>query len=250
MDETTDTKETVANTGGLPKEIKAMQDRAMASGDMVERLRGFSTLISAANGLVTRIKRVTRDHEKNLKQVEAEIEFLARHKAKEDMTFRALRGTYGSPEKVMETFNTLCRTYAKDYVMEVVKLGSGRLGTPVGVNLLGMRMAGRDEADVNYERAVVPALANIVEDQKAYLELKDSSLQSEHETVLMFVSTIADQRLALEAAVREYERERKEAAVSMQPDDIKRLDADEFKIRLALLPQKQRDAEVAALKET
>lgn len=245
-----DKNNTVANTGGLPKEIKAMQDRAMASGDMVERLRGFSTLISAANGLVTRIKRVTRDHEKNLKQVEAEIEFLARHKAKEDMAFRALRGTYGSPEKVLDTFNELCRTYAPEYVMEVVKLGSARIGTPIGMNLLGMRMAGRDEADVNYERAVVPALANLVEDQRGYLDLKGTSLQSEHETVLKFVSTIADQLLALEAAVREYERERKEAAVSMQPDDIKRLDADEFKIRLALLPQKQRDAEVAALRDS
>jgi hypothetical protein len=244
-----DTEETVANTSGLPKEIKAMQDRAMKAADPVERLRGFSTLISAANGLVTRIKRLTREHEKNLKQVEAEIEFLARHKAKEDMAFRALRGTYSSPEKVLDTFNDLCRTYAPDYVMDVVKLGSYRLGAAIGMNLLGMRMAGRDEADVNYEKAVIPALGNITEDQRSYLELKDTSLQSEHETVLKYVSTIADQRLALEAAVREYERERKDAAVSMQPADVKRLDADEFKTRLALLPQKQRDAELAALKD-
>jgi hypothetical protein len=48
--------------------------------------------------------------------------------------------------------------------MEVVKLDSYRLGAAIGMNLLGMRMAGRDEADVNYERAVVPALGNIVED--------------------------------------------------------------------------------------
>jgi hypothetical protein len=92
-------------------------------------------------------------------------------------------------------------------------------------------------------------LGNIAEDQRAYLELKDTSLQSEHEEVLKFVSIIADQRLALEAAVREYERERKDAAVSMQPADIARLDADEFKVRLALLPQKQRDAEMAALRD-
>lgn len=245
----TNDNDTVANTGGLPKEIRAMQDRAMKSADLVERLRAFSTLISASNGLVSRIKRVTREHEKNLKQVEAEIEFLARHKAKEDAAFRALRNTYSAPEKALETFNDLCRTYAPEYVMEVVKLGSYRLGAAIGMNLLGMRMAGRDEADVNYERAVIPALGNIVEDQRAYLELKNTSLQSEHEEVLKFVSTIADQRLALEAAVREYERERKDAAVSMQPDDIRRLDADEFKTRLALLPQKQRDAEIAALRD-
>ena len=244
-----DQNETVANTSGLPKEIQAMQDRAKEAGDLVERLRGFSTLISAANGLVTRIKRITREHENNLKQVEAEIEFLARHKTKEDMAFRALRGTYGSPEKVLETFNVLCRTYAPEYVKEMLKLGSARLGAPIGMNLLGMRMAGRDEADVNFERAVVPALTNLADDQRSYLDLKDTSLETEHEAVLKFVSTIADQRLALEAAVREYERERKEAAGSMQPEDIKRLDADEFKIRLALLPQKQRDAEMEVLKD-
>jgi hypothetical protein len=250
MDETNETDDSVANTGGLPKEIKAMQDRAMKAADLVERQRGFTTLISAANGLVSRIKRVTREHEKNLKKVEAEIEFLARHKAKEDMAFRALRGTYSSPEKALETFNDLCGTYATDYVLEVIGLGAYRLGPAIGVNLLGMRMAGRDEADVNYQRAVVPALTNLAEDQKAYLELKGTNLETEHEAVLKFVSTIADQRLALEAAVREYERERKDAAVSMQPDDIKRLDAEEFSTRLALLPQKQREAEISALKET
>ncbi len=64
-----ETNETVANTSGLPKEIRAMQDRANESADLVERLRSFSVLISAANGLITRIKRITREHEKNLKQV-------------------------------------------------------------------------------------------------------------------------------------------------------------------------------------
>jgi hypothetical protein len=124
-----------------------------------------------------------------------------------------------------------------------------RLGAAIGVNLPGMRMAGRDEADVNYERAVIPALGAIAEDQRGYLDIKDTNLESEHEEVLKFVSTIAGQRLALEASVREYERERKDAAVSMQPADIKRLDADEFKTRLSLLPQKQREAEIEALKE-
>ncbi len=165
------------------------------------------------------------------------------------MAFRALRNTYSAPEKAMETFNDLCRTYTHEYVMEVVRLGSYRLGPVIGMNLLGMRMAGRNEADSNYERAVVPALANIVEDQRGYLELKGTSLETEHEEVLKFVSTIADQRLTLEAAVRDYERGRKDAAVSMQARDIKRLDADEFKTRLALLPQKQREAEINAMRE-
>ena len=244
-----ETNDTVANTSELPKELVVMQDRARNSGDLVDRLRSFSTLIAAANGLITRIKRITREHEKNLKQVEAEIEFLARHKAKEDLAFRTLRNTYSAPEKALETFNTLCRTYAPDYVMEVVKLGSYRLGAAIGMNLRGMRMEGRNEADVNYEKAVIPALANIVADQRAYLELKGTSLQDEHEEVPKFVSTIADQRLALEAAVREYERERKDAAISMEARDIKRLDTDEFKLRLALLPPKQRNAEMEALRE-
>jgi hypothetical protein len=248
-DQNQDTDDSVANTSGLPKEIQAMQDHAMKTADFVERLRAFTTLISAANGLATRIKRITRDHEKNLKKVEAELEFLARHKAKEDMAFRALRGTYSAPEKALETFNGLCRTYSPDYVMEVVRLGSSRIGAVVGMNLLGMRMAGRDEADVNFERAVVPALANIAEDQRGYLDLKDTNLETEHDEVLKFVSTITHQRLALEAAVREYERERKESAISMQPDDIKRLDVDGFNLRLSLLPQKQRDAGIASLKE-
>jgi len=40
MDDTSD-NDTVANTGELPKEIQAMQDRAMKAANLVERLRAF-----------------------------------------------------------------------------------------------------------------------------------------------------------------------------------------------------------------
>lgn len=234
--------ETVSNTRGLPKEIQALYDRAVKAGDLAGRFLAFTDLILTATDIVTRIKRITREHEKELKKVEAEIQFLSRHKAKEDMAFRAMRGSYASPEKAFGVFNELCQSYAPDYVVEVIKLGSYRLGSATGMSFLGMRMAGREEADANYEKAVVPALATIAADQREYLKLKDTDLEVEHEKVLKFVSTIADQRLALEAAIREYTRERLEVAISMQPSDLENLNADELKYRQTILPEKLQDA--------
>jgi hypothetical protein len=65
-------------------------------------------------------------------------------------------------------------------------------------------------------------------------------LDSKHEEKLNFVFMIAGQHLAFEVAVSDYEQEYKDAAVSMQPADIKRLDANELKTRLSFCPQKMR----------
>ena len=64
MDELNGTNDTVVNTSGLSKEIKAMQGRAMVAADFVARLR--RSLILTVNGQVSRIKRIKREHEKTL----------------------------------------------------------------------------------------------------------------------------------------------------------------------------------------
>ncbi|MDG2284222.1 MAG: hypothetical protein P8N43_01655 [Alphaproteobacteria bacterium] len=59
--------ETVSNTRGLPKEIQALYDRAVKAGDLAGRFLAFTDLILTATDIVTRIKRITREHEKELK---------------------------------------------------------------------------------------------------------------------------------------------------------------------------------------
>jgi hypothetical protein len=78
---------------------------------------------------------------------------------------------------------------------------------------------------------------------------KEQGLDSKDEEKLNFVFMIAGQHLAFEVVVRDYEQEYKDAAVSMQSADIKRLDADELKKRLSFWPQKNEDSEIEALKD-
>ena len=241
-----DNNETDNNSAKIPKEIQALRDRAAKSVDLVERMRNHWNAAIAAKNMIYKLNRITKDHEAKLKSVETEIEFMVRHKVKEDMAYRALRATYSAPERALSTFNELCRTYEPDYVKDVIKLGSYRLGAVVGMSLLGMKMGGRLEAESSFETAVLPALMNIVDDQKAFLELKATNLEQENAGLREHNSAIAAQRVSLEAVIRECESESKDAATSMLKGDIDRLDGDEVILRLSLLSEKQRSAEIGS----
>src|SRR3546814_20787830 len=72
----------------------------------------------------------------------------------------------------MRTIEELIANYPVRYAFEVCQLGSYRLGTPLGWNVMGVRSASRLDADRNYAEVVIPAPAQILPEHSGYLALR------------------------------------------------------------------------------
>ncbi len=233
----------------LPDSIVEAARETKAMKDMITRFRAFGVLVDMVLMEIARTDKVLKEQRKLRQEYEAEMTFLNRHSFKLDAVYRVLAGTYSSPRKAMTVVNDLCRSYPPEYVMEVVRLGSYRLGNPLGMNLLGIKSQSRVDADEHYERSVVPALMEVLPDQRIYLELKQRSIESQHERSVAQVTELTSRRFALEGAAKEYEKEQRIMAASMQPEDIEKLDDEEKGMRIMLLPERQREAELARMRE-
>ena len=238
-----------SKAASLPDQIAKAAREAMSIKDVIMRFRALGVLVDMVLMEIARTDKVLKEQRKLRQEFEAEMTFINRHSFKLDAVYRALSGTYSSPRKAMTVVNDLCRSYPLEYVMDVVKLGSYRLGNPLGMNLLGIKSQSRVDADENYERAVVPVLLEVLPDQRIYLELKQRSIESQHERSVNQVTELTSRRFALEGAAKDYEKEQRVIAASMQPEDIAKLDDEEKGMRIMLLPERQREAELARVRE-
>ena len=231
---------------GLPKKLRARHTQAFAIEEPIERFRAFNDLMGRMKQEARSFDRKFKESKKLMQVAETDITFVERHRAKVELVLRALRLTYGSPGRAFATINKLCRDYPVDYVKDVILLGSYRLAKPKGMAIMSFRSAERLEADANYETAVMPALMLIISDHKTYLKLADEDLDTKYQEYKDTVSLAQRIKLGIDGAVSEYEREMKSAAVAIPADEVENLGPDEASVRLGMLSERQREAELTA----
>lgn len=205
----------------------------------LRRFRVLCALSREIQAAVETINLETREQERLLRETDGDIEFIKHHRGKLDICYRAMRGTYEAPDRAMAIFNGLCKDATTEALMEALNGGSSWLGKPMGGRFLWIISQTRRQADANYLSAVIPALLKILPDQKIYLELIAANLEFEHSRKQEVLRVSTSERLALDVAQREFEREILIAAIDMTPDDLKRLEPeqDEYRAAVALIEQ-------------
>lgn len=229
----------------LPVEMKQGLAAAASAQTPLQTFHCLRAAHAVGVRALDRLGKQAKEKAGALKAAEADMAFLERHRAKEDVALRALRGTYVRPTKALAVFNDLCRNFAPHYVAEVIRLGSYRLGWPLGFGILNYRSETRIGADENYAQVVVPALDRIIPDQRDYLDLRDTGIEALHADALKAHTEVSDRRLSIEGAVRDLERDIRAAALSLSDSEVGKLDAEDYGFRMAILTPRQREAELS-----
>jgi len=144
-------------------------------------LHRFRTYWGLVRGMRSALKTIDLELEaskERLRALEEDAAFVKRHRAKLDICYRALRGTYAAPDRAMAAFNLLCRNISAEAAVQEIGLGSHRLGTALGRTFFGIRSQARKDAEANYASNVVTALSSIIKDQGAYLEMLAKNVES------------------------------------------------------------------------
>lgn len=221
----------------LPVTLANLHDDAKKAGDRIETFRAYVKLLNAAYRALEKSRDETRLAERHVNALRIDHTFFQRHKARVETVFRALRDTYRNPAKALRTIDELAGGYPAQYVYEVCQLGSYRLGVAHGWNLLGVRSIARIEADQNYLAVAIPALAQMLPDHAAYLELRGKDVEREFEDAVADSNRKRSVQAAIEAAVPGWSEELSACAVSLTASQVDRLTNGEREVRRRLLPK-------------
>ncbi|MBT6139874.1 MAG: hypothetical protein HOH65_20550 [Rhodospirillaceae bacterium] len=193
-------------------------------------LHRFRTYWGLVRGMRSALKTIDLELEaskERLRALEEDAAFVKRHRAKLDVCYRALRGTYAAPDRAMAAFNLLCRNISAEAAVQEIGLGSHRLGTALGRTFFGIRSQARKDAEANYASNVVTALSSIIKDQGAYLEMLAKNVESEEATAQHDVAAARAELQGLETAQERYEREMRMAARAIGEDQARQLGPEE-----------------------
>lgn len=193
-------------------------------------LHRFRTYWGLVRGMRSALKTIDLELESSkerLRALEEDAAFVKRHRAKLDICYRALRGTYAAPDRAMAAFNLLCRNISAEAAVQEIGLGSHRLGTALGRTFFGIRSQARKDAEANYASNVVIALSSIINDQGAYLEMLAKNVESEEATAQHDVAAARAELQGLETAQERYEREMRMAARAIGEDQARQLGPEE-----------------------
>ena len=193
-------------------------------------LHRFRTYWGLVRGMRSALKTIDLELEaskERLRALEEDAAFVKRHRAKLDVCYRALRGTYAAPDRAMAAFNLLCRNIRAEAAVQEIGLGSHRLGTALGRTFFGIRSQARKDAEANYASNVVTALSSIIKDQGAYLEMLAKNVESEEATAQHDVAAARAELQGLETAQERYEREMRMAARAIGEDQARQLGPEE-----------------------
>ena len=205
-------------------------------------LRRFRVLCALSREMRMAVETVTleiREQESLLRRGDDDIAFIKRHRAKLDICYRAMRGTFVAPDRAMSAFNQFCKTAGADAVREAVQGGGQWLGKIIGGRFLGITSTPRKLADENYRSTVVPALLIIIPDHGSDLGMVASNLELEHEKTRVALDASTSERLALDRAQNQFDREILTAAITMTPEELESLrpEQDEYRAAMALIEQ-------------
>lgn len=215
---------------------------AIANLKATPPLRRFRLLCDLAREIQDAIDIVSlemRERERQSRETDNDIAFLKHHRAKLDICYRALRGTYAAPDRAMAALNALCKKSAPEAVLAEISTGSQCLGKAEGWRLVGIASGARKQADENYFTVVVPVLSKIIPDQAGYLDIIARDLEMEVAKAQNALAVLSSEKQALEAAQHQFEREILAAAIEMTPEDLRQLQPhqDEYRAAVALIEQ-------------
>lgn len=228
-----------AMTDKLPVTLANLHQDAKAPGDRIETFRAYVKLLNAAYKALEKAREEARLADRHVNTLRVDHIFFLRHKARVETVFKALRDTYRNPAKALRTIDDLSANYPAQYVYEVCQLGSYRLGVPHGWNVLGVRSTNRIEADQTYAAVVIPALAQMLPDHAAYLELRAKDIEQEFEGAVAVANHKRGVQAAIETAVPQWNEELKACSLSLTASEVDRLTNGEREVRRRLLPQPQ-----------
>lgn len=226
----------------LPVTLANLHGDAKRSDDRVETFRAYVRLLNQAYKALEKARDEARLADRHLAELRTDHTFFLRHKARVEVAFKALIDTYRNPTRAMRVVDELAGSYPAQYVYEVCQLGSYRLGTPLGWNVLGVRSASRIEADQNYLDVVIPALAQMLPEQSGYLELRNKDIEAMFEDALADANRKRAVQAAIEAAVPGWSEELAACALSLTPGQVDRLSNGEREVRRRLMPQPKAEA--------
>lgn len=224
-------------TSNLPVALANLHDGAKSAGDRIETFRAYVKLLNAAYKALEKASDEARLAERHVNVLRVDHVFFQRQKARVEVAFRALRETYRNPAKALRAIDDLSANYPAQYVYEVCQLGSYRLGTPHGWNMLGVRSSERIDADQFYLEAVIPALAKMLPDHAAYLELRASDIEGQFEDAVADSNLKRAVKAAIEAALPPWSEELQSCSLSLTAAEVGRLTNGEREVRNRLLPK-------------
>lgn len=211
----------------------------LKAGPPLRRFRVLCALSREMQEAVETINLEIREQERLLGEMDEDIAFIKNHRGKLDICYRAMRGTYAVPDRAITTFNTFCKDSTTEALNDAINGGSRWLGKPIGGSFLGIVSPARKQAEVNYASVVVPALLKILPDHKSYLEFVAGNHEFEYAKKREVLAALEAERLALDEAQWEFEREILAAAIAMTPEDLRQLEPerDEYRAAVALIEQ-------------
>lgn len=223
-------------TDNLPVALARLREDATRASDRIETFRAYVKLLNAGYKALEKAREEARLAERDVDALRVDHIFFQRHKARVEVAFKALRDTFRNPAKALRVIDELCGNYPAQYVYEVCQLGSYRLGTPHGWNVLGVRSAARVEADDNYAQAVIPALAQMLSDHAAYLEFRARDIEQLYDDAVAESTRKRAAQAAIESALPNWSDELLSCSQSLTPAQVDKLTNGEREVRRRLLP--------------
>jgi len=220
----------------LPATLVNLHADAKTADGRVDTFRAYVKLMNTGYKMLEKARDEARLADRHLNGLRVDHSFFLRHKAKVEVAFKALRLTYGNPAKALKTVDDLSASYPAQYVYEVCHLGSYRLGTPLGWNVLGIRSTARIEADANYADAVIPALAQMLPDHAGYLELRAKDIEQNFADAQLDSSRKRAVQAAIETALKAWSEELAACVQTLTTSEVDSLSRSEREVRRRLMP--------------
>jgi hypothetical protein len=230
-----------SGSAGLPPELVTAHKGLVQIPSAVEKFRGYLQFIPAAKSVLKGIEQRIRERQRAVRALEGEMQFIARPRTRIETLLRACAGTFASPGKALAAVDQLAKGYTPTYVLEVAKLGSGRLTRPRGLDVFGIKNPDRLAAEENYQKVVIPAMAGMLNDHRVYLDMGGQDLVTQLEDLNDEMAKLNRDKMAMGGAMRQSNEELLVLARSMSPEELAQLDERERQERQWLLPETMRD---------
>lgn len=211
----------------LPKNLEKLLKEATKGVDRVDAFRSYVKLLDAGHKTAAKLGSEIRKQENTYNRLKDDFEFFSRHRAKVDILLRAMRETFVNSTKALRTLEELAQNYPVQYVFDVCKLGSYRLGSVQGWSFLSIHSASRVDADQNYANAVIPAIAQILPNHRDYVELRNSGVEERVQSEFDKLNEMRRVKAEIDTNLPKWSDAMKALAEEMKPADIELLNAQE-----------------------
>jgi len=150
--------------------VKKAYDKTRKVDDPVVRFRGLVDLQSRLRELKDEIESERKKRDTILRDLKDELTFFNRHKSRVAQLRHAMLKVYRNPDKAFRSFEALLGYYPKEEVIARIEDNPFELGSLHGVDIVFMKSPPRDQAMENYEKMVMPAVNQIIDDHIYFIK--------------------------------------------------------------------------------